>query len=396
MALVGVRSTFAKTAAVKSLLGAPVNPACAAAPIQVAGLKATYGGTYPYKNPYPYKEKSFGMFHQFFDNATRRMCDNSKIITVDGNVAVGKNEFAQRLAKEFDLQFIPAVPDSAVFKVPGNNFDIRELNQFVADKSMHMYDWEMFLKEENLTRGFVGRLQLQWYGKKLETYSMALKHLFHTGQGAVIVGSAYSDHVMAEAMRKCGYVTANYMDYYEMFVRNSLCELLKPHVSIFLDTPLELVKERLKKRGNATELASPVMSDKFLQSIDDIYKNKFIPKMSESGEVMEIDWTDVADDLDMDAIAVELEMLRLDATDANDPRFQDWYDLSEDKLSFYRRRFGSDQFMIDYTTRPLPLHCPEIMYNPEDYQQMNAVFNNHPAIKYAVGAAPELGHSRLW
>lgn len=55
-------------------------------------------------------------------------------------------------------------------------------------------------------------------------------------------------------------------------------------------------------------------------------------------EVMEIDWTEIADDLDMDAIAVEIEKIRLDATDASDPRFQDWYNKTEDDLNWYRRR----------------------------------------------------------
>jgi len=400
MALVNAtRSTFNRTGAVKSLLGAQnACPSAAAAPIQVATMKATYGEPYPYKNPFPYKTKYFGVFSQFFDNARRRMCENSKIIVVDGNCAVGKNEFAQRLAKDFDLQFIPAATDAECFKLVENNFDLRELNEILPQRC-HFYDWEAFLTQKNgFPHGFVGRLQLQWYFTKWKTYAFALQHLFHTGQGAVIVRSPFSDHVFAEAMYKCGYVTRNYMDYYDMFVRNSLCEVLKPHLAIYLDTSLDVIKERMKKRGNKAELESPMMSDKFLQAIDDTYKNKFLTAISRESEVLEIDWTEIADELDMDAICVEIENLRLDAENASDPRFQDWYEISEDKLNYYRRAFGDPQFQHNYVTRPLPTNCPEIMYNAEDFQEMYRKIEHHPAVKYAPGTSPQLGNSRfnLW
>ena len=37
-------------------------------------------------------------------------------------------------------------------------------------------------------------------------------------------------------------------------------------------------------------------------------------------------------------------------------------------LVFYR--FGSPFFMIDYNTRPAPVNCDEIMYDTQDYPEM--------------------------
>lgn len=395
MALASVRATFAKTGSVKSTLGAAsLNPAAAAAPIQVAGLKATYGEKYPYHNPFPYKEKKFYWYSQFFDNSKRRICENSKIITVDGNFGVGKNDFAERLAKEFDLQYIPAVPDKECFNACGYN--LLELNHLLPEERMKLYDWEAFLKDKNYKRGFVGRLQLAWYTQKMRAYAHALQHLYHTGQGAVIVRSAFSDFAMAEAMRSCGYVTKNFMEYYHNFVKNSICELHTPHLCIYLDTPVDVAMERFKKTASPAELASPAMDVNFFKAVDKAHKEKFLPKMSERSEVMEIDWTEVADELDMDAIAVEIEKIHLDATDASDPRFQDWYNKSEDDVSWYRRRFGSPLFMVDYTNRPPPVDCDEILYDPADYAIMEATLLKHPAVKYIPGTAPELGYSRLF
>jgi len=394
MALIVLRSSFARSGAIKSLLGSSVHPAATTSPIQVATLKATFGETYPYEKPYPYETKSFNVITEFFDKTMPRICENSKIITVDGNLGVGKNEFAKRIAKEFDLKYIPSVPDSECFRLRHNNYDIRGLNELLPE-NLHFYDWENFLKEKDLTNGFVGRLQLQWYREKFEVYSNALRHLFHTGQGVVITRSVFSDHVLAEAMRKCGYVTKNFMDYYYMYRDNSICELLQPHLSIYLDVPLDIVRERLIARGNESELQSPAISDKFLQSIDDIYKNKFIPRMRSTGEVLEVDWADVADDLDMDAIATEMAMLTYDSQDVEDPKFQDWYKVSEDRMSWYRRRFGSNEFMMKYFARAYPTECPEICYDVEDYPIQNKIVNLHPAVMYNAGAAPEFGHSRL-
>jgi len=254
------------------------------------------------------------------------------------------------------------------------------------------------LKEKDITRGFVGRLQLQWFMAKFELYAKALTHLFHTGQGAVIVRSCYSDHVFAEAMRKCGYVTKPFMDYYNMWRDNSICELLKPHLCIYLDVPIDIVKERLQARGNELELQSPAINDKFLQAIDDGYKNSFIPRMRRSGEVLEVDWSEVADDLDLDAIATEMALMRYDTEDSEDPKFQDWYKKSEDRLSWHRRRFAAPEFIMRCFGREYPLECPEIVYDPEDFKEMNKVFYEHPAYKYLPGTATEFGHSRfqLW
>merc|ERR1719414_35922 len=100
-------------------------------------------------------------------------------------------------------------------------------------------------------------------------------------------------------MRNCGYVTKEFMEYYYQLVDNSICELHKPHLCIYLDAPFDVAMERFKKTASPAELASPAMDENFFKAIDDVHKRQFLPKMSMKSEVMEIDWTEVGDDLDM-------------------------------------------------------------------------------------------------
>ena len=47
---------------------------------------------------------------------------------------------------------------------------------------------------------------------------------------------------------------------------------------------------------------SSVLNDKYLQQIGAMYKQIYLPKMREVGEVLEIDWTEIADKADMEMV----------------------------------------------------------------------------------------------
>lgn len=71
-------------------------------------------------------------------------------------------------------------------------------------------------------------------------YVDALAHLFSTGQGVIIERSAYSDVVFVEALYKCNFITkTSYKGLIETR-NNSLPELLKPHLVIYLDVPVSV------------------------------------------------------------------------------------------------------------------------------------------------------------
>lgn len=148
--------------------------------VQVATLKATYGGKYPYEKPFPYERKKYGLLESYYDKTIPRLNENSKVIVVEGNVGVGKTEFAKKLASNFDLKFFGPTQDSKCFFNKEYAYDTRKLDELLPT-SAQTYDLAKFYAEKHPENGYVGRLQLQWYQEKFFDYMLALKHLLSTG-----------------------------------------------------------------------------------------------------------------------------------------------------------------------------------------------------------------------
>jgi NADH dehydrogenase (ubiquinone) 1 alpha subcomplex subunit 10 len=103
-----------------------------------------------------------------------------QVIVVEGNLAVGKTEFAKRLAKEFDLKFFPSTPERNCFLDKSYKFDIRSLDP-VLPSGAKAYDLKRLYSDPHPEKGTAGRLALRWYEEKFYDYLAALKHLLSTG-----------------------------------------------------------------------------------------------------------------------------------------------------------------------------------------------------------------------
>lgn len=358
-------------------------------------MTPTYGAPYPYKDPFPYETQKFNIITEHYDYTLPRFNENTKVIVVEGNITVGKHAFAKKLAKSFDLKYFPATLEAACFALQTNGFDLREFNEFLPKRSQ-WYDLKDFYTDPNPQRGRVGQLQLLWLVHKFETYQRALTHLFNTGQGVVLVRSSYADHVFADALRTCGYITPTFYNVYNDWERNSIVELLKPHLTIYLDAPVSTIRDRLKQHGSEIENNSSNLTDEYLYAIEHSYKNVHLPKMAKSGIVMELDWTEIADDVDHDAIVEEIQTINMATEDSDDRRFRDWYDMSEDMASFNRRKYDSQIVHRDCFSRDRPVECPEILWHDDDVPLLNRVVRFHPGLNYDPGWANQFGYKSLF
>jgi len=154
--------------------------------IQVATLKATYGGKYPYSKPFPYEKKEYGLLESFYDKTIPRLNENSKVIVVEGNIGVGKTEFARKLAADFDMKFFPQPTDRDCYIRLEYGFDMRQLDELLPP-SAQSYDLAKFYADKHPEKGLVGKLQLLWYERKYRVYLDALKHLLSTGNASKVI-----------------------------------------------------------------------------------------------------------------------------------------------------------------------------------------------------------------
>ena len=121
--------------------------------------------------------------------------------------------------------------------------------------------------------------------------------------------SLYSDFVFAEAMFEAGYMskqskqlhvkiktlfnfslifslfstcfsfTFAVKNYYEEQLTSIKIMLKRPHLVIYLDVPVNIVQKRIKERNRDWEVNSPVLTEKYLSTIDRCYKQKFLKEM---------------------------------------------------------------------------------------------------------------------
>jgi NADH dehydrogenase (ubiquinone) 1 alpha subcomplex subunit 10 len=380
--------------AVESQKALVVSGGCVRLP--VACLTATYGEKFGYSEPFQYEKKRYKWYHALMEKTASRFNDNTKVIVIEGNMGVGKTEFAKRLAREFDLKFFPPTREIQCFTNNSYKLDVRSLDPLFPPNA-RSYDLKRFYSDPHPEKGLVARLQMLFYEEKFYDYLRALKHLLSTGQGVVLTRSVYSDSVFVDALRSVGWASSNFVKYYNLIRSNSICDLYHPHLHIYLDAPIDVIKKRINARNNPAEVGSRNLSDEYLRAIENAYQQRFLPKMRESGEVVEIDWTEVADQNDMDAIAEELQLLKLEGENNDDHKFSDWARQDEDDWTMFRMSIENMPLRcFEYFNRGAPWDCPELMLDADDREAMRLVVENHPAMKYDAGWAPEFGHSTLF
>lgn len=70
-----------------------------------------------------------------------------------------------------------------------------------------------------------------------------------------------------------------YKKYYE-YRDNTLQELLRPHLVIYLDVPVPKVMENIQKRNIGYEKNSPALSQQYLEVMEKHYKQTYLKDIS--------------------------------------------------------------------------------------------------------------------
>lgn len=164
--------------------------------------------------PYPYKEKPYGFFNAVFDKTQKRLDENSKIIAVEGPIAAGKSKFAQELADELEMLYMPQPTMDYIYKNP-YGYDLRQLDPQLP-VNCRSFDFKNFCATP--THRNVAQYQIRMYMIRYSKYIDALAHVLSTGQGVVMNRSCYSDYVFLETMFKNNYISKGGQQYIFFYI----------------------------------------------------------------------------------------------------------------------------------------------------------------------------------
>ncbi|XP_043272000.1 NADH dehydrogenase [ubiquinone] 1 alpha subcomplex subunit 10, mitochondrial [Venturia canescens] len=270
----------------------------------------------PKPPPYDYKHKKTTPWTYFTDPMLERFDDNTKIVIIEGMPTVGKDKIAKQLAEDLEMKYIPP-PNFDDLWINPYGFDLRSLNhKFPANAQF--YDFSTFLKNPKHIN--VAAMQLAMLFLRCNQYVDALAHLFSTGEGVVMQRSPWTDHIFMEAMAARGFVSKEALDYHRCAVKGTLHDFLKPHLTIYLDAPVSVIKENIKKRNRLHEVDSPALTDEYLTDLESRYK-EYLRTVTTSGNLLIYDWSTEGD---VGVVVEDIERLDFEAVDRNDTRFRDW------------------------------------------------------------------------
>jgi len=167
-------------------------------------------------------------------------------IAIAGNIAAGKTTLGRIIEKklEFKLHEEPINPEtlSAFYKDIENNVKPSE-RAFLFQKS------------------FLG----------LRTAVMADAQM--TGRNCIQDRTVFEDrYVFAESLHNQGFISDEKFNIYCSLYTLQMTDLKHPDLLVYLDAPIEKLRERINKRGRISEISLIDPNNKYLEHLDELYK----------------------------------------------------------------------------------------------------------------------------
>lgn len=188
--------------------------------------------------PFDYMNKHYSYWDQLFDPMIDRLDENSKIVVVEGPPASGKTKFAQKLADELDMVYLPP-PTFDEYYITKYGYDLRSLDDRLSYGAQSC-DLKKFLSNPHHPN--VTMFEFNYFQLKYDQYITALLHLLSTGQGVVLNRSFYTNFVFAKAMMNAGYMRPQALRFHNEVVGFAKSAVMRPQLIIYLDVPVDAVK----------------------------------------------------------------------------------------------------------------------------------------------------------
>lgn len=342
-------------------------------------LRETMGPRPPKPAPFDYVNKDYSWLRSLFDRTTHRFDENTKVVVVEGPVAAGKTEFAAALAEDLGMKHFPEANMDLHYIRP-NGCDLRMFDDQVPEDT-RTFDHVNF----NLTPNhrLAANFQIMMYTARYSQYIDALVHLMNTGQGVVLERSPYSDYVFLEAMYACNYISKGARSVYYELRSNTIEELMRPHLVVYLDVPVDKVQESVKRRALKHEITGKALTPKFLTEVERQYKTNYLRDIATHAELLVYDWTGGGE---VEVVVEDIERLDFDQyTEREEPKMKDWRLPREMEWADQRMLYTNNKFFLMNLFGIPVLNVPELITSAEDAYEREKVISAHPAFHYVEG-----------
>jgi len=226
--------------------------------------------------PFPYETKDFKGFPHSFERTSYRFDENSKLIVVEGAHAIGKSKFAQDLADDLGMKYVPT-PRITDMLIDGYGVDLRQYNELMLPINRTYDEMDFARNPVGPVEGCADRFHVSLFVRKFEAHVHALKHIFNTGEGVVMEGSPYTDYAHFDAAYNQGWIARETRDQYKEILRMCMHMVMRPNLYIYLDAPVDNVVKNIQNRGNEWDKNSPVWTNKrYLADIYNELKRNFL------------------------------------------------------------------------------------------------------------------------
>ncbi|XP_027203990.2 NADH dehydrogenase (ubiquinone) subunit ND-42 [Dermatophagoides pteronyssinus] len=324
-------------------------------------------------DPFPYKTKRYTRLHvsmPFLDPTEVRMNANSKIICVEGNIGSRKDKVCEGIAKEFGFHYMPEPRIDEIY-INQDGFDYRTLNQYIHPK-LHAIDEKMYYEDPN--HPAVPWMKIFFYKIRYQQYIDALAHMFNTGQGVVLERSPHSDFVFADAMHKCGFLPKDAYDYYFRLRYDTIVQMKRPHLVIYLDTDVDVCLKRIKEKGIPYQINSKVLCKEYLEEIENSYKRKYLEDADKYSELLVFKWNEPTS---LNEMILAMENVNLDDWDIFGDKFRDWNFYFTSIMHESRYRYTSEKHdLIASFTDTLVYDTDSLELDTNDYEHRDNVYKS--------------------
>ncbi|CAH0597200.1 unnamed protein product [Chrysodeixis includens] len=336
----------------------------------------------PKPAPFDYETKDYTWLRSLFDRTTHRFDDNSKVIVVEGPIASGKTVFASALAEDLGMKHLPEA-NMDIHYVRPNGCDLRMFDPEIPEDT-RTFDHVNF----NLTPNhrLAGNFQIMMYVARYHQYIDALAHVFNTGQGVVLERSPYSDFVFLEAMYKQKFLSRAVRNVYYELRMNTLEELMRPHLVIYLDVPVNKVQEAIKTRKHDHEVNGKALTPGFLTEMERQYKNKYLRDIATHAELLVYDWSGGGD---VEVVVEDIERLNFDQyVEREEPKMKDWRLPREMEWADKRMLYTNQKHYLMNLFGIPKLDVPELITSADDAYERQRVIDAHPMFQHMEGYTP--------